>query len=104
MKIRTQKVIMVAMLSSLACVATMLIKIPSPMKGYINLGDGVVLIAGWMLGPGYGFLAAGLGSALADVLYGFAPSAINIPADAVQALAGLILGMVLIKSFDKMKM
>ena len=26
-------------MASLACVATMLIKIPSPLKGYLNLGD-----------------------------------------------------------------
>ena len=39
----------------------MIIKIPSPLKGYLNLGDCVVLLAGWMLPPTYGFLAAGLG-------------------------------------------
>ena len=72
MNTKTKKIVMAALIAALACMATMLIKIPSPLKGYINLGDGVVLLAGWMLSPIYGFLAAGLGSALADVLSGYA--------------------------------
>ena len=58
-------------MAAMVCIATMIIKIPSPMKGYLNIGDGIVLLCGWMLGPGYGFLAAGLGSALADVCSGY---------------------------------
>ena len=159
----TQKIVIAAMLASLTCVATMIIKIPSPFKGYLNLGDAVVLLAGWLLSPAYGFLAAGLGSALADVfsgyiiyapatfvikglmaiivfycfkilhnklgnltsriiggvlaeimmilgyfvfegfLYGFAPSIVNIPANAVQGVAGIIIGIILIKILEKSK-
>ena len=68
----TQRIVMAALLAALTCVATMIIKIPSPLKGYLNLGDCVVLLAGWMLSPTYGFLAAGLGSALADTFSGYA--------------------------------
>ena len=68
MKSKTQKIVLASMLAALTCIATMIIKIPSPMKGYINLGDCVVLVCGWILSPFYGFLAAGIGSALADVL------------------------------------
>jgi uncharacterized membrane protein len=50
----------------------MIIKIPSPLQGYINLGDCIVLLSGWLLPPGYSFLAAGIGSALADVFSGYA--------------------------------
>lgn len=71
MNAKTKKIVMAALLTALTCVATMIIKIPSPLHGYLNLGDCIVLIAGWMLAPGYGFLAAGLGSALADVLSGY---------------------------------
>ena len=60
-----------ALLSSFACVATMVIQIPNGIGGYFNLGDCIVLLAGWMLSPGYGFLAAGLGSALADLFSGY---------------------------------
>ena len=66
---KSSKIVTAAMLAALTCVATMIIKIPSPLKGYMNLGDCVVLLSGWMLAPGYGFLAAGLGSALADVFF-----------------------------------
>ena len=163
MNTRTKKIVMAAMLAALACVATMIIKIPSPLKGYLNLGDCIALVAGWMLSPMYGFLAAGLGSALADLfsgyvtyapatfvikglmaliafygykllhnkignlpsriitgilaeimmilgyfafegfLYGFVPSLVNIPANGVQGIAGLIIGVILIKIFEKTK-
>lgn len=163
MNTKTKKIVMAALMAALACVATMIIKIPSPLKGYLNLGDCIVLTAGWLLSPTYGFLAAGLGSALADVfsgyvtyapatfiikglmaliafygfkllnkkignlpsriisgivaeivmilgyfvfegfLYGFIPSAVNIPANGVQGIAGLIIGVILIKVFEKNK-
>lgn len=61
-----------AMMAALTCVATMLIQIPSPIGGYVNFGDCFVLIGAWILGPGYGFAAAGIGSALADLFTGYA--------------------------------
>lgn len=163
MKNTTKKIVMAAMMASLACVATMIIKIPSPLQGYINLGDCIVLLSGFMLSPIYAFLAAGIGSALADILsgyvlyapitfiikgamaivafygfkllskkcgklwsriisgivaeiimilgyfvfegimYGFAASIVNIPANAVQGAAGLVLGVILAKIFEKSK-
>ncbi len=163
MKTNAKKIVMAALIAALACVATMIIKIPSPLNGYVNLGDCVVLVAGWMLSPAYGFLAAGIGSALADLfsgyaiyapatfvikglmaliayfvakmlknkqkklsskiisgvaaeifmilgyfvfegfLYGFVPSAVNIPANGVQGAAGLIMGILLTSVFEKSK-
>ena len=38
----------------------------------MNLGDCFVLLAGWVLGPVYGFLAAGIGSMLADIFTSYA--------------------------------
>ena len=71
MKTRTQTLVLASMLAALTCVATMIIKIPSPLHGYINLGDCIVLLSGWLLGPVYGFWAAGIGSALADLFSGY---------------------------------
>ena len=159
----TQKIVTAALFAALTCVATMIIKIPSPLNGYINIGDCIVLLAAWTLSPLYGFLAAGIGSALADILsgyivyapatfvikgvmaliafygirilpgkansltakivssalaeiwmgigyflfegllYGFAPAAVNIPANCIQGAAGLILGCALIRVFEKNK-
>lgn len=72
MKKRIHKTIVSAMFASLVCVATMLIKIPVPAtNGYIHTGDCIVLISGWLLGGVYGTLAAGIGSALADILLAY---------------------------------
>ena len=34
-------------------------------------------------------------------LYGFAPSLVNIPTNCVQGIAGIVIGVVLIKAFEK---
>lgn len=68
---RILKLVMAASFASLVCVATMVIKIPTPTNGYINLGDCIVLLAGWLLGPIYGAFAAAIGSCLADVFAGY---------------------------------
>lgn len=71
MQNKTQKIVLSSLLAALVCVATMIIKVPSPLKGYVNLGDCVVLLSGWVLSPAYAFLTAGIGSALADILLGY---------------------------------
>ena len=71
-KTKTQKLVLAAMMAALVCISTFLIKIPSPLHGYLHPGDCFVLISGWILSPLYGFLAAGLGSGLADLLGGYA--------------------------------
>lgn len=59
------------LLAALVTVTTMFIPIPTPTKGYINLGDCFVNISAWLLGPIYGAGAAGIGSAIADLLLGY---------------------------------
>ena len=68
-KIRTM--VTAAVLAALSCVATMVVQIPSPMNGYVNLGDCFVLLSGWLLGPWWGAAAGGIGSMLADLLLGY---------------------------------
>lgn len=65
------RICVAAMFAALICVATMLIQIPSPLNGYVNFGDCFILIAAWVLGPVYGFLAGGIGSAMADLITGY---------------------------------
>ena len=62
---KIRKLVLAALLAALVCVATMVVQIPSPMQGYVNLGDCFVLLSGWLLGPWYGFAAGGIGSMLA---------------------------------------
>ena len=163
-KTKIKKIVISAMLASLTCVATMIIKIPTPLQGYANLGDCIVLLSAFLLPVSYGFCAAAIGSALADVLsgyamyapasfvikglmvivvyfiykqfikngqnkllgkiisgfvaevvmvagyfvfegflYGFGAVLVNIPANAVQGVVGLIMGVLLINIFEKNK-
>ncbi len=72
-----------ALLAAMTTVATMIIQIPTPTKGYVNLGDSIVNIAAWILGPIYGAAAAGIGSAAADIISGYvvyAPATLIIKA------------------------
>ena len=164
MGVKSRQLVMSALLAALSCIATMVIKVPSPLGGYLNLGDCIVLMAGWMLSPVFGFVAAGLGSALADLfsgyvayapatfiikglmalimccgfrllerrigslataiiggivaevamvagylvfegtfLYGFGPSLVNVIPNCIQGAAGLVVGVILIKIFEKTK-
>lgn len=68
---KTKSLILSALFAALACVGTLVIKIPLPASGYINLGDCFVLLGGIFLGPLYGGLAAGIGSGLADLISGY---------------------------------
>jgi len=61
-----------AVMAALVCVATMLIQVPIPAtKGFFNLGDAMVMVAGLTFGPLVGAIAGGLGSSLADFLGGW---------------------------------
>lgn len=65
------KLVMTALFMALCCAGTF-IHIPSPAsQGYLNMGDCFVILSGWFLGPVYGFLAGGIGSALSDVFLGY---------------------------------
>lgn len=68
-----KKIVYTGLFTALCCVATMLIQIPTPgTSGYIHLGDAFVLLSGVILGYKYGSLAAGIGSAFADIFSGYA--------------------------------
>ena len=99
-KLTLKKIVLAAMFAALACVATMVINIPIPATGgYINLGDCIVILSGWLLGGAYGAAAGGIGSMLADLIPGyasFAPGTLVIKAlmafvacVAYKALAGV---------------
>ena len=73
---KIRKLVLAALMAALCTIMTMVIQVPSPMQGYVNLGDCAVLMSAWVLGPLYGGAAAGIGSALADLLSGYAH---NVP-------------------------
>lgn len=65
------KITTTAFFIALTCVLTLVVRIPSPTKGYMNLGDCAVLFSGLLLGSVYGPIAGGVGSALADLFAGY---------------------------------
>jgi uncharacterized membrane protein len=67
----SRKMILTALLIALVTVTTMVVNIPF-VRGYINIGDTVVLVAGLVFGPAVGAAAGALGSSLADLLLGYA--------------------------------
>ncbi|MDY3079036.1 MAG: ECF transporter S component [Oscillospiraceae bacterium] len=94
-----KKLVFAALFAALACVATMVIKIPTPTGGYIHAGDAVVLLSAFILGPWWGAAAAGLGSCLADLLSGYA---LYAPGTfAVKFLVALVAGLLLGGRFIK---
>ena len=98
-KIDTKTVITASLMAALTCVGTMIIKIPTPTNGYIHPGDGFVLLSGLLLGPFWGSLAAGIGSALSDLIGGYF---IYVPATfIIKALTALV-GYISYKALTKL--
>lgn len=63
------KIVLTALFAALVYVATSIIRYPTfGTQGYINIGDSIILLSAWLIGGVYGGLAAGIGSALADLL------------------------------------
>ncbi len=69
---RIHTLVLSGLFAALTCVATLIIHIPTVTKGYVNLGDCIVNISAWVLGPAYAAASAGIGSALADIISGYA--------------------------------
>lgn len=86
----TFRIVLTALFAALTCVATMFIRVPSPTGGYLNLGDGIVLLSAYLLGPVLGTAAAGIGSMLADLLAGYPTYAAGTLV--IKALCAIIAG------------
>ena len=52
-----RKLVLSAMFAALCCVATLVVQIPIA-TGYLNVGEGMCLLSGLVLGPWYGGAAA----------------------------------------------
>lgn len=92
MRQNTKKWIMASLFAAMTTVGTMVIQVPTPTKGYIHIGDTIVYLGGILLGPVFGFLAAALGSFLADV---FSPYVIYaVPTFIIKGLDALMVGII----------
>lgn len=100
-KMTTFFIVVTALFTAMVFLFTWLINIPVKgvfgVNGNINLGDGVIYIASFVLGPIGGLIAGALGSSLADIATGYlvyAPFTLII-----KGLQGLVCGLVFKKLF-----
>lgn len=100
--INVKDMIMTGLWIAVVTVVTMSVVIPIPLtQGYVNLGDSAVFLGVYILGRRNGMIAAGVGSALADVLVGytaFAPFTLII-----KVAMAFIFGTFLLFSSGKIK-
>ena len=64
-------IVTASLLAALCCVGTLVLQIPTPTGGFVNLGDTVILLSAFLLSPVYAALSAGIGSMLADIIAGY---------------------------------
>lgn len=96
-----------AVMTAVVFVLTRLVQIPTPIQGFVHLGDAAIYFAAFAFGPWVGAVAGGLGTALADLNSGFAQWAIfsllihglqgflaGVITQRVRGLAGLVLATV----------
>jgi len=70
--LNTREIALTAVMTAATAALTMIISIPfPPTRGYFNLGDAMVMLAGLLFGARVGGIAGGLGSAIADALLGY---------------------------------
>jgi len=88
-----REIALTAVMTAVTAAVTMVISVPfPPTRGYLNLGDVVVMLTGLLLGARIGGFAGGVGSALSDLLLGygyFAPLTLFI-----KGTEGFLTGMI----------
>jgi uncharacterized membrane protein len=87
-----KKIILAGIFAAMVAVGTMIIHIPTPTKGYIHIGDAMVLLSGFILGPFYGFFAAAIGSFISDMMLGYATY--SIPTFFIKGFDALLFSLV----------
>ena len=69
---KLRKLTLSALMATLTFILTRYFAIPTAIGGSINVGDSIVLLSGFILGPVYGTITAAIGSAMADLLSPYA--------------------------------
>jgi len=90
--LKTKDIVISGIMIALVFVLTFAIKIPVPFtRGYVHLGDSIIFISAILFGWKVGALAGGLGSALADLVGGFAYWA--LPTLIIKSIMGALVGL-----------
>ncbi len=91
-EMKTKTIVVYALMSALTAVATFAVRIPMvATDGYLNIGDGLILFCGAAFGPAAGFIAGGVGSALADLIAGYAHW--MLPTFLIKGVEGALAGL-----------
>lgn len=88
------KIALISILTAVVTVFTMMVRIPTG-KGYLHLGDVAICFIAFTLGPVSGLICAGLGTALADIIGGYASWALI--SFIVHGLEGFVIGLIIHK-------
>ncbi len=87
----TKTLVLTGMMTALVFISTVAIRIPVPFtQGYIHAGDTMIFVSAAILGPIPGMIAAGVGSALADLM-GY-PQWV-IPTLLIKGIMGYLMGV-----------
>ena len=82
---------LMAIMSALVTVGTLIVRIPNTTGGYFNVGDVMIFVAALTFSPLIGGVAGGLGSAIADII-GFPVFA--LPTLVIKGLEGLLASLI----------
>lgn len=89
-RIKIRKLAYMGVLAALIFVGTM-IHVPTAI-GHVNLGDMVILVSSYLLGP-VASIPAAIGSAAADIIAGYVPYA--LPTFLIKGVMGLVAGLIM---------
>jgi uncharacterized membrane protein len=69
LKLTSQRIAVIAVMAAVITVFTLAVRVPIPgTPGYINFSDVAIYFASLAFGPWIGFIASGVGTALADLI------------------------------------
>lgn len=87
---KLKRMVMGGLLAAVVALMTAAVKLPVPATGgYVHPGDGAIFLAAYLMGP-WAAVPAALGSALADILGGYAVYA--IPTALIKGAMGWVAG------------
>ena len=88
---KTKQITATALMAALVFTGTFFFKIPTPMNGYVHLGDCMIILAVVLIGPLQGAFAGAIGAGLSDLLGGYAIYV--LPTVIIKSLLAILVGL-----------
>ena len=96
------RISLIAIMTAIVAVFTLVVRIPSPIGGYISLCDAAVSFVAYVFGPVSGLIAGGLGAAFADLIGGYPQWAVI--SFIVHGLEAFLMGLIVKKGSSSIPM